>query len=118
MAETLNTLGAKVDALCSRHEELAARMENHHAELFEQLREVKSSQARMDERLDSTGRTVRNLDVTIRGNGTAGLTERIRSIERWQSSVQRLVWIGVIGVVGLFGNLLWEILRWYIAQKG
>lgn len=50
------------------------------------------------------------------GNGDQGIAERLRNVERVIESGRKLVWLGAVAVIGLFGSLAWQITTWYIQQ--
>lgn len=53
----------------------------------------------------------------IFGNGEVGIAERVRVLERVAMTYRKLVWIIGVGVAGLVGSLLWEMVTWFIANK-
>ena len=57
------------------------------------------------------------IDVAIRGNGEPGLKRgmvqidnRLQRLEDWRESVRRLTTVSIVAVIGLFVNLLWQII--------
>ncbi len=63
---------------------------------------------------------MRDVDLAIRGDGMGGpgLAHRVVQLEQFQEQIQGLVRWVTFGVLGLFANLLWEIVHAYLAAKG
>ena len=67
---------------------------------------------------------VRRIDDALRGNGSSGLftefavmRERVSAIERFVIQLEGMRRWFLLGVLGLFGTIGWNILEWYISQR-
>lgn len=67
---------------------------------------------------------VERIDDSLRGNGRRGLytevaliDERVRSVETFRREVEGLRRWFVIGILGLFGSIAWNIVETYIRSS-
>ena len=67
---------------------------------------------------------VQRIDDALRGNGSAGLftefavlRERVSAIEKFIIEIQGLRRWVLLGILGLFGTLGWNVVEWYLAQR-
>lgn len=67
---------------------------------------------------------VRRIDDALRGNGSSGLftefaviKERVSTIERFIIQIEGLRRWVMLGLLGLFGTLGWNIVEWYLTHS-
>jgi len=67
---------------------------------------------------------VQRIDDALRGNGSAGLftefavlRERVSAIEKFIIEIQGLRRWVLLGILGLFGTLGWNVVEWYLTQR-
>ena len=67
---------------------------------------------------------VQRIDDALRGNGSAGLftefavlRERVSAIEKFIIEIQGLRRWVLLGILGLFGTLVWNVVEWYLTQR-
>ena len=73
----------------------------------------------VEAKVDDMHGTVRHIDIAIRGDGrgTPGLAQRVAALEQFQAEIKKLVRWAIVGVMGLFGNLFWEIVQAYLERN-
>jgi hypothetical protein len=67
---------------------------------------------------------VQRIDDALRGNGSAGLftefavlRERVSAIEKFIIEIQGLRRWVLLGILGLFGTLGWNVVEWYLNNQ-
>ena len=67
---------------------------------------------------------VQRIDDSLRGNGSAGLftefavlRERVSAIEKFIIEIQGLRRWVLLGILGLFGTLGWNVVEWYLNNQ-
>ena len=67
---------------------------------------------------------VRRIDDALRGNGSSGLftefavmRERVSAIERFVTQLEGMRRWFLLGVLGLFGTIGWQIVEFYLKQR-
>ena len=53
----------------------------------------------------------------VYGNGEAGLGERVRLLEGMAMSIRRGMRLFALAIFGLFANLAWEIVSYYLKTQ-
>lgn len=72
--------------------------------------EVEHQLARYAERVDTHADLLDSLHDTVHGDGDgAGLKGRLALVEDVAVTFKRVYWLMFAGVLGLLGNLIWEI---------
>ena len=66
---------------------------------------------------------VRRIDESLRGNGSSGLftefavmRERVSAIERFVNQLEGMRRWFLLGVLGLFGTIGWQIVEFYLSH--
>ena len=66
---------------------------------------------------------VRRIDDALRGNGSSGLftefavmRERVSAIERFVAQLEGMRRWFLLGVLGLFGTIGWQIIEFYLSH--
>ena len=75
----------------------------------------------MSVQLDDLDIKVERMDEAIRGNGTHGLVTRMALHDRRIDSSEAFIiefqairkWV-VLGILGVFGTMAWNVIEWYI----
>ena len=79
--------------------------------------------AKVDQIADTqleTQQAIEKIDLSIRGDGLnePGLASRVADLEKFSTEIRRLIRFIVLGVIGLFGNLAWEVFQAYAKSGG
>lgn len=75
----------------------------------------------MSVQIDDLGIKVERMDEAIRGNGKLGLITRTELLDRRLDSSEAFIaefqgirkW-AVLGILGVFGTMAWNVIEWYI----